>query len=101
MGAAAGMTAAGLPSLELRQSLILKKVDVLADGALSRSIHLNALGLELDQSPHTDAAHRNRLNLASSKSLQGLTHAVGMVQITVLDFLDLHGLRIDNDKTGG
>ena len=94
------MACTGILFRKLRQFAVSNEINILLDGALSATVNLDPLGLQLHQGAHADASYDHGINLQSSQSLDGLTHAMGMMQIAIVDFFHVHLFRIHNDKAG-
>jgi hypothetical protein len=94
------MAGAGVLGGKLREHPFMHQVQVVTDGSLQGTIDAHPLRLEFHQRAEADATNHDTVHLSAPQGLEGLTHAMSMMEVAVGDFLYLPGFGIDNDKSG-
>jgi hypothetical protein len=101
MSTSAGMTPACVIGREYRELITQNAFDVLSNSAFGGPVNSHTLGLELHQSTHPDASHHHTVHDPAAQSQERLAHAMRVMLIPVLDFLDLQRVRLNDDESRG
>lgn len=100
MAAAPCMSLAGKLRAEPGKLAVLDHLDVLADGTFHGSVHRDSFSLKFIQGSKADSPHDDAVNLLPAQCLEGLTHSVRVMQVSIFQFFHLHGVDVYDNEAG-